>query len=138
MPFKYFEITMDRKQISDFCDSLVTNIIAFTFCVTPGTRREYSHGICSISIKTTIKNTLRNKQVVSHNLFSKCTQLWHNFRYQSRFANTFAQQRTVQEYTISFLCSFTAERELNVCPVQIMAVLPDYAPCSDQSPKVLV
>lgn len=51
---------MDRKKISDFYDSLVTNI-TFTFCMIPGTRRDYSHDICSKSIKTTIKNTLRNK-----------------------------------------------------------------------------
>lgn len=52
---------MDRKKISDFYDSLVTYIITFTSCMTPGKRREYSHGICSISVKTTIKNSLRNK-----------------------------------------------------------------------------
>lgn len=39
---------------------------------------------------------------------------------------------------ISFVCSFIAEGELNICPAQIMAVLPDYAPCSDQFLKVLV
>lgn len=52
---------MDRKKISYFCDLLVTNIITFSFYMTPGTRREYSHAICSMSLKTTIKNTFRNK-----------------------------------------------------------------------------